>query len=125
MGQEDQDDTLLVPYDNYAKLDTALGVTAGANTTSFGALFSKRMIWALKHQMYNFDKKNINRLNIQIPITLFYCDELLHFGVGKRVDLIFGILQSWYQNILQIVGSPVGALLNAGGGGTYAITNKN
>ena len=48
MSQDDQDDTLGVPYDNYVKLATALGVTAGANTAAFGALFSKCMIWALK-----------------------------------------------------------------------------
>ena len=70
MSQDDQDDTLLVPYDNYAKLAGALGVTAGANTTAFGTLFSKRMIWALKNQMYNFDKKNINRVNIRIPSSI-------------------------------------------------------
>ena len=48
MSQDDQDDTLGVIYDNYIKLATAVGVTAGANTTAFGGLFSKRMLWALK-----------------------------------------------------------------------------
>ena len=82
MNQDDQDTTVNVPYDNYAKLAQSLGVTAGANTVDFSGLFSKRMIWALKNHMYNFDRKNINRLNIQIPIPLFYCDELIHFGVN-------------------------------------------
>ena len=37
MSQDDQDDTLYVPYDNYIKLAGALGVTAGDNTTAFSA----------------------------------------------------------------------------------------
>ena len=123
MNQDDQDDTLGVPYDNYIKLATSMGVTAGANTTVFGGLFSKRMLWALKNHMYNFDRKNINRLNIQIPIPMFYCDELLHFGVGRKVDLICSINQSWYQNIIQVVGSLYSS--NLAGGGLYTITNKN
>ena len=122
MSQEDQDDTLGVMYDNYKKMGTALGVADANNTiTDFGSLFSKRMLWALKHHMYNFDKQNINRLNIQIPIPLFYCDELLHFGVGKKVDLVFSVAQNWYQNLIQVAGSFTASL----GGSNYTVTNKN
>ena len=40
MNQDDQDTTVNVPYDNYAKLAQSLGVTAGANTVDFSSLFS-------------------------------------------------------------------------------------
>ena len=57
MNQDDQDTTVNVPYDNYAKLAQSLGVTAGANTIDFAGLFSKRMIWALKNHMYNLTER--------------------------------------------------------------------
>ena len=107
-------------FDNYAKLAQSLGVTAGANTVNLSGLFSKRMIWALKNHMYNFDRKNINRLNIQLPIALLYCDELIHFGTNRKVNLIASISQSWYQNLIQVVGSLYSGVLGAGA--NYTIT---
>ena len=79
MSQDDQDVTVGVLYDNHLKLGNKLGVTAGDNMKAFSGLSSKRLIWALKNQMYHFDRANTNRLNIQIPLPLFFCDELLHF----------------------------------------------
>ena len=39
MNQDDQDTTINVPYDNYAKLAQSLGVTAGANAIDFRVYF--------------------------------------------------------------------------------------
>ena len=54
---------------------------------------------------------------------MFYCDELLHFGVNRKVNLICSISQSWFQNIIQVVGSLYSSILGAGG--NYTITNDN
>ena len=74
---EDLDSSVGVIYENYAKIATNLGVT---NTETIGPLFSRHMIWALKNCQYNFDKCNTNRINFQIPVSLFYADKMLHFG---------------------------------------------
>ena len=76
------------------------------------------MIWALKNQMFNFDRQMVNRLNLQIPLPLFFCDELLHIGAGEKLDLIFGISTNWYRNLIQCVGSFASAL------GNYTVVNK-
>ena len=54
---------------------------------------------------------------------MFYCDELLHFVVGRKVDLVCLITQLWCQNIIQVVGSLYSSILGAGA--KYTITNKN
>lgn len=123
MDQDDQDVIKGVPYDNYVKLAASLGVTEVA-VSDFSLLFTKRMIWALKNQMYNFDRHNVNRINLQIPIPLFYVDELLHFGTDK-VELVFGISPSWYSNIMQIAGSSHTTLAGGDNGTEYVVTNKH
>ena len=62
--------------------------------------------------MYNFDRSMTNRFNIQIPLPFFFCDELTHIGAGEKLDLIFGISSTWYQNIIRCVGSFASALCN-------------
>ena len=109
-------------YDDYIKLARVVGVDADGGgafaTTNFGKLFSKRMIWALKNQMYNFDRQMINRLNVQIPLPLFFSDELLYVGAGEKLEIIFGISTNWYRNIIQCVGSFSSVL------GDYTVVNK-
>ena len=69
------------------------------------------MIWALKNQMLNFDRQMVNRLNLQIPLPIFFCDELLHIGAGEKLDIIFGISTNWYKNLIQCAGSFASTLI--------------
>ena len=123
MSIDDSRTNVGVIYDDYVKLSRDLAITS---PDTLGPLLSKRMIWALKNQMYNFDKQNINKLTLQIPLPLFYCDELISIGAGERLELIFGISPNWYQNLIQCVGSFSSQLIGAGPAyGSYTVTNKN
>ena len=101
MSQSDEGTSAGVLYEDYIKLAQDVGVNADnhlaiprtKDTTNFGTLFSKRMIWALKNQMFNFDRQMVNRLNLQIPLPIFFCDELLHIGAGEKLDIIFLVFQ--------------------------------
>ena len=63
--------------ENLIPLAHTLGVTADDlapatfNTTHFGRLFTKHMLWALKNNQFNFNKCNTNRINFQVPVALF------------------------------------------------------
>ena len=72
-------------YDGAAKLAAKIGATGDISD-----LFTSHMVWALKNNQFNFDKYCTNRINFQIPLPLFYSDELLHFGT-ENVKL-FSIL---------------------------------
>jgi hypothetical protein len=134
MSQDDQETDIGVIYDGYKKLAGIVGVDdddptaepATYATTEFGKLFSRRMIWALKNQMYNFDRHMTNRLHLQIPLPFFFCDELIHLGTGEKLDVILGISSNWYRNLIQCVGSFASELIGtAPGYGEYKVTNKN
>ena len=95
-------------YNDFSSLETKIGVTAG-NLTQ---LFSKRMIWALKNQ-YNFDKSNTNKLNFQLPLPLFYTNDLIYVGSNGKINITFNVDPSWYKNLIQIAGSNETVLGNA------------
>ena len=59
----------------------------------------------IKHNHFNFDKSCTNRINFQIPIPLFYSDELLHFGTDWKCEIVFNIDSNWFSNSIQITGS--------------------
>ena len=71
--------------------------------------------------MYNFDRQNINRLNLQIPVPLFFADEPLHFGASEKCELVFSISPNWYSNLIQICGSSATSV----GSFSFTVTNKN
>ena len=81
----------LVSYPDANKLATRIG--AGACTLN--NLFTSRMVWALKNNQFNFDKSCINRINFQIPLPLFYYDELLHFGTDGKCKIVFNVDPDW------------------------------
>ena len=92
------------------------------------------MVWALKNNQFNFDKSCTNRINFQIPLPLFYSDELLHFGTDGKCEIVFNIDPSWYKNLIQIAGSSactIPAIAAAGGnpavaaGTTYTVVSGN
>lgn len=62
------------------------GVAGGgdANLIAFRKLFSKRMIYALKN-LYNFDKYNTDKLNLQIPLPLFFSNDLIYVGSNGKL----------------------------------------
>ena len=105
IGVDDCGVTTGVMYDDYIAVANKLGVVPGANTAAFGALFSKRMIWAIRNNQYTFDKTNTARINIQVPLPLFMCEELLYTGVNDKIELIFGISTRWFQDLIMIAGS--------------------
>ena len=114
--------------DNFISLGAMLGVTVDNitanpptfNTTNFGRLFTKHMLWALKNNQFNFNKSTTNRLNFQIPVSLFMTDDLLHFGVDGSCKIIFNVDPNWATNLIQIAGSntctipAIGPLIPAG-----------
>ena len=56
------------------------------------------MIWALKNQ-YNFNKSKTNRINFQVPVPLFYAEELLHFGADGAYQIVFNVDPNWVNAI--------------------------
>ena len=94
-----------VRYEDYIKISQDVGVKGDNHldnsvtmvTTNFGTLFSKRMRWALKNQMFNFDRQMVNHLNFRTPLPIFFCDELLRIGATGKVDIMFGISTNWYK----------------------------
>ena len=84
------------------------------------------MMWALKNQQYNFDNSTENEITMQIPFPLFYADEPLFVGVGKRIVLRLSVDPMYARNLICIAGSnkvlPAGVGGGGIGGGDYAIT---
>ena len=93
---------MCVIYTDAQLLANALSSTAPPNKS---ALFSKHMIWALKYGQYNFNKYNKNGINFQIPVSLFYSDEMLHFGSDGACQIVMNVNPNWAQNLIQITGS--------------------
>ena len=109
MSVDDTDVTVGTIYDKAAKIGADLGVDVsvgnnGVNIAAFQKLFSKRMIWALKNQ-YNFDKYNTNKLNFQLPIPLFYTNDLIYVGSNGKINMTFNVDPNWYKNLILIAGS--------------------
>ena len=90
-----------VRHDNALALAAKIGATT---PTVFEDLFSKHMIYALKNQC-GFDKANINRLNFQVTIPLFYQDQLIYVGSNGKIILSFNIEPNFHFNIIQNTGS--------------------
>ena len=61
--------------------------------------------WALKNNQFNFDKSCTNRINFQIPLPLFFSDELLHFGTDGKCEVVFNVDSNWASSLIQIAGS--------------------
>ena len=59
----------------------------------------------IKNNQFNFDKSCTNRINFQIPLPLFYSDELLHFGTDGKCEIVFNVDPNWISNIIQMAGS--------------------
>ena len=74
-------------YDGASKLATKIGAT-----NDISDLFSSHMVWALKNNQFNFDKSCTNRINFQIPLPLFYSDELLHFGTDGKCEIVLMLI---------------------------------
>ena len=74
------------PLSNYEGANK-IAAKIGSNVNSLNALFTSHMIWALKNYQFNFDKSCTNRINFQIPLPLFYSDELLHLVQMENVKL--------------------------------------
>ena len=122
---EDSAVTTGVIYDDYVAVGTKLGLAA---PFTLNDNFSKHMIWALKNNQFNFDKQNRSRINIQVPVSLFYCDELLYFG-NEKCELSFLISDTWYKDLILIAGSkgcniPELVEGDGKGGRAYTVTNK-
>ena len=64
----------LSDYEDASKLAAKIGARI---PTNFSNLFASHMVWALKNNQFIFDKSCTNRINFQIPLPLFYSDELL------------------------------------------------
>ena len=92
-------------------------------TPDLSSKLTKHMVWALKNQQYNFDNSTENEITMQIPFPLFYADEPLFVGVGKRIVLRMSVDPMYAQNLICIAGSNkvLGGEGNVGGG-DYAIT---
>ena len=59
----------------------------------------------IKNNQLNFYKSCTNRINFQIPLPLFYSDELLHFGIDGKCEIVFNVDSSnWFKNVIQIAG---------------------
>ena len=117
----DMDSTLGVTYDGA----NILAAKVGANANSLNALFSRHMLWAIKNGQYNFDKYTTNRINFQIPVSLFYADEMLHFGNDGTCQLVFNVNPNWATQLIQIAGSNACSIGGPGVGQAYAITTKS
>ena len=116
---EDMDPTLGVIYPEAALLANAIDPAAPPD---IHALFSKHMIWALKNGQYNFNKYTTNRINFQVPLSLFFADEMLHFGSDGNCQIVLNVNPNWAQNLIQIAGSSACTIAN---GQTYDITTKS
>ena len=99
---------------------------AGGNigmTPDVTALITKHMIWALKQQQYNFNNSCNNEITMQVPFPLFYADEPLFVGVGKKIVLRLSRDPMYAQNLICIAGSPhVASGAGNVGGGDYKVT---
>ena len=92
---------VLLNYEDASKLAAKSGATGDISN-----LFTSHMKWALKNNQFNFDKSCTNRINFQIPLPLFYSDELLHFGADGKCEIVFNVDSSnWFKNLIQIAGS--------------------
>ena len=108
----------LVSYPDANKLATRIGAGAG----TLNNLFTSHMVWALKNNQFSFDKSCTNRINFQIPLPLFYSDELLHFGTDGKCEIAFNVSPIWANSLIQIAGSNVCTLVN---GQNYIVTKSN
>ena len=109
-----------VVYDKAYELGRKIGVAAG-NLAAFALLFTKRMTWALKNQ-YNFDKYNTNKLTFQVPIPLFFTNDLIYVGSNGKIGITLNVDPNWYRNLIQIAGSNTCTIAN---GAPYTVTNLN
>ena len=112
MDSDDMSVAVGTIYNDY----TSLAAKMGSGENALGGLFSKRMIWALKNQ-YNFDKSNTNKLNFQLPLPLFYTNDLIYVGSNGKINITFNVDPSWYKNLIQIAGSNATVL-----GDAYSLT---
>ena len=110
MSQEDTETAIGVPYSDAVKVLVKLGILAAGAVPTMAQLgmFSKRMLYAFKNQ-YNFDKYKTNRLNLQVPFSLFFSDDLIHLGSGtdNKIDLVMNVDPNWFNSLIMIAGTNI------------------
>jgi hypothetical protein len=103
-----------------AIFDNVVGLTP----STVSGLLTKHMIWALKNQMYGFDKYMENEIIMQVPVPMFYADEPFFVGSGKKIVIRLSRDSLYAQNLIYIAGSPlVASGVGNVGGGNYTIQN--
>ena len=118
LSLEDQSVVKGAQYDEYAKVLSDIGATGATGGSN---MFSKHMIWALKNNSkLGYNKYNIQKLNFQAPLPLFFADEMLNFGDGK-CEITFNVEPNWYKQIIQIAGSNSCTVTN---GIDYTVVNS-
>ena len=116
MALDDTQTTVGVQYADAVKVLVNLGILAAGAVPTIAQLgmFSRRMLYAFKNQ-YNFDKNQTNRINMQIPFSLFYSDDLIHLGSGadNKLELVMNVDPNWFNNLIMLAGSNVDFAGNA------------
>ena len=86
-----------VMYNDYVKIAKDLGVTAGGNADDFGNQLSKHMSYALNNQN-NYNVCTTNRINFQVPVPLFMCEELIYVPNGDKLEICLQLSNRLSQN---------------------------
>ena len=107
-------------YDNASALASLINPGAPPNISAY---LTKHMIWALKNQQFNFDKYMENEIEMQVPLPIFYADEPIFVGAGKKLSIRLTVDPLYAQNLISIAGSSQVQTVATGGigGGNYTV----
>ena len=55
--------------------------------------------------MFAFDRYNTKKISFQIPVPLFYTNDLIYVGSNGKINITFNVSPTWWSEIIGIAGS--------------------